>query len=45
LQVIPMATHWIRMWSYLQPVELRDAMDSGCNYLETVARDLFNQYG
>jgi hypothetical protein len=41
-QVIPMATYWIRTWSYLQTVEQRDAMDSGCNRLETVARDIFN---
>jgi hypothetical protein len=44
LQVILMATHWLRTWSYLQPVEQRDAMDFGCNCLKTVARDLFNQY-
>jgi hypothetical protein len=25
LLIIPMATHWIRMWSYLQPVELHVA--------------------
>jgi hypothetical protein len=24
LQVIPVASHWIRMWSYLQPVEVRE---------------------
>jgi hypothetical protein len=35
----------IRTWSYLQLVEQREAMDSGCNRLETVARDLFNQFG
>ena len=45
LQVIPRATHWIRMWSYLQPEELRQDMDSGCNRLETVARDLCNRFG
>jgi hypothetical protein len=45
LQVISMATHWICMWSYLQQVEERDAMNSGCNHLETVARDLYNQCG
>jgi hypothetical protein len=39
LQVIPMATHWIRMWSYLQQKEQWEAMDSRCNRLETVARD------
>jgi hypothetical protein len=38
-------THWIHTWSYLQPLEQCDAMDSGCNRLETVARNLFNQYG
>jgi hypothetical protein len=45
LQVIPVATHWIRMWSYLQLVEFREAMDIGCNRLETVARVLFSQFG
>jgi hypothetical protein len=45
LQVIPVATHWICMWSYLQPVEFRQAMVIGCNRLETVARDLFSQFG
>ena len=45
LQVIPLATHWIRTWSYLQPVENRHAMDFGCNILETVAAGLFNQFG
>ena len=29
MQVIPMATHWIRTWSYLQSTEKRGAMDSG----------------
>ena len=45
LQVIPLATHWIRTWSYLQLVENRLAMDSGCNILEMVAAGLFNQFG
>jgi hypothetical protein len=45
LQVILVASHWIRMWSYLQPVEVREAMDIGCNRLETVARVLFSQFG
>jgi hypothetical protein len=45
LQVIPMVTHWIRMWSYLQQEEERVEMASGCNRLETVARDLFNRCG
>jgi hypothetical protein len=43
LQVIPLATHWIRLWSYLRPVEQRQDMESGCSRLETVARDLFSQ--
>jgi hypothetical protein len=42
LQVIPMASYWICMWSYLQPVEFQEAMTSRCNRLETIARDLFN---
>jgi hypothetical protein len=37
--------HWIRMWSYLQPVEFREAMVIGCNRLETVTPDLFSQFG
>ena len=45
LQVIPLATHWIRTWSYLQPVDMRKVMDSGCNILETVAKDLYNLCG
>jgi hypothetical protein len=43
LQVIPMVTHWIRTWSYLQQEEQRGEMDSRCNHSETVARDLFNR--
>jgi hypothetical protein len=45
LQVIPVATHWIRMWSYLQPAEFRKAMNIGCNRLETITWELFNQFG
>jgi hypothetical protein len=45
LQVIPMVAHWIRTWSYLQQEEQRAKMDSGCNRLEMVARDLFNRCG
>ena len=45
LQVIRMATFWIREWSYLLP-EVRQAhMDFGCNRLETVAWDIYNQGG
>jgi hypothetical protein len=43
LQVIPRATHWIRTWSYLLSEEQRQDTEYGCNRLETVARDLFNQ--
>jgi hypothetical protein len=45
LQVVPLATHWIHMWSYLQPAEERQAMDIGCNRLATVARDFNNRCG
>jgi hypothetical protein len=44
LQVIPLTTHWIRTWSLLQPEERRQDMAIGCSRLETVARDLFNQF-
>ena len=43
MQVIPMATHWIRMWSYLQPTDKRAVLDSGCNRLLLVARELYTQ--
>jgi hypothetical protein len=43
LQVIPMATHWIHIWSYLQQEKQREAMNYECNRLETVAQDLFSQ--
>ena len=45
LQVIHLVTHWIRTWSYLQPVELRQVMDSGCSTLEMVAKELYNLCG
>jgi hypothetical protein len=38
MQVIPLATHWIHMWSFLQP-------DSGCNRLHMAAWDLYSQFG
>jgi hypothetical protein len=31
LQVIPLATHWIHMWSYLQSEDEHPAMDIRCN--------------
>lgn len=43
LQVISRTTHWIRMWSFLQPEQQRRAIDFGCNRMETVAWDLFQQ--
>jgi hypothetical protein len=36
LQVIPVVSHWIRMWSFIQQEEQREVMDSGCNRMETV---------
>ena len=45
LQVIPLVTHWIHMWSYLQPEDKRKVMDSGCNTLEMVAKDLYSRCG
>jgi hypothetical protein len=45
LQVIPLVTHSIRMWSYLQLEDERPALDIGCNRLETVARDFYNRCG
>jgi hypothetical protein len=43
IQVIPLATHWICMWSYVQPMEKRENLVIGCNHLERVARDLYSQ--
>jgi hypothetical protein len=45
LQVIPLATHLIHMWSYLQSVDVRLDMDIGCNRLVMVARDFYNRCG
>jgi cellulose synthase/poly-beta-1,6-N-acetylglucosamine synthase-like glycosyltransferase len=45
MQVIPLATHWIHMWSFLQPEEDRPAMDSGCKRLHMAAWDLYSQFG
>ena len=44
MQVIPLATHWIRTWFFLQSTEKRDAMDFGCSRLELVDSDLFAQF-
>jgi hypothetical protein len=40
LQVVPLVTHWIRMWSFTQPEDVRHDMDIGCNRLAMVALDL-----
>jgi hypothetical protein len=32
-EVIPLATHWIRMWSFLQPMKKRENLVIGCNRL------------
>jgi hypothetical protein len=45
LQVIPLVTHWIHMWSYLQLAGERHDMDTGCNRLGTVARDFYSRCG
>jgi hypothetical protein len=45
LQVIPLATHLIHMWSYLQSEDVRLDMDIGCNRLVMVARDFYNRCG
>jgi hypothetical protein len=45
LQLIPLAIHCIRMWSYLQPMEQSQAMDTGCCRLTTVARDIYSRFG
>ena len=44
MQFIPMATHWIGTWSYLQSMEKRGAMDFGCSRLESVASDLYSRF-
>ena len=44
MQVIPLATHWIRTWSFLQSTDKRSVLDIGCNQLESVARDLYHQF-
>jgi hypothetical protein len=43
MQVILLASHWIRMWSYLQSTEKREDLVTGCNQLERVARDLYSR--
>jgi hypothetical protein len=43
MKVIPKDTHWICLWSFLLPMERQQALDIGCNRLERVSRDLYNQ--
>jgi hypothetical protein len=45
LQVIPLATHWIHMWSFLRPVEQRQDMDIGSKHLATVVGDIYSRFG
>jgi hypothetical protein len=43
-EVIPLTTHWIHTWSFLQPEKARLAMDFGCNCLHMVAQNLYSQF-
>jgi hypothetical protein len=43
MQVISLATNWIRMWSFLLPMEKRKILATGYNRLEMVAQDLYSQ--
>jgi hypothetical protein len=43
MQVIPLASHCIRMWSCLQPTEKQEDLVTRCNLLEKVAWDLYSQ--
>ena len=43
LQVIHMAVHWIQLWRFMLPEDLRELMVAGCNRLLTVAREFFYQ--
>jgi hypothetical protein len=45
LQVIHMATHWNYEWSFLLSNAQRAHINSGCNRLKMVARDIFNKCG
>jgi hypothetical protein len=42
MEVIPLATHCIRMWFYLQPMDKRENLATGCSRLERVARDIYS---
>jgi hypothetical protein len=43
IHVILLATHWICTWFFLQSTDKRQEMDFGCNWLKSIARDLYNQ--
>ena len=45
LQVVHRAVYWIRLWSFLLPLEQRDAMDSGCTRILAVVRAICCQHG
>jgi hypothetical protein len=43
LQVIYLVVHWIHLWAFLLSEDQREAMDTRCNRLLTVAHDCFFQ--
>jgi hypothetical protein len=45
LQVIHMVVHWVQLWALLLPQAQRDAMDTGCTHLLTVAQDILSRAG
>ena len=45
MQVINMAIHWIRLWSYLLPPDQRGLMEAGCTRLMLVVRAIFCRAG
>lgn len=45
LQVLHRAAALIHTWSLLTPAETREPLVTGSTRWETVARDIFNQFG
>ena len=45
MQVIPLASHWIRTWSFLLPQDQRQDMVTGFTRLETATRVLYSRFG
>jgi hypothetical protein len=43
LQVIRRTSHWIQLWVFLLPEDLREDMVFGCNRMFGVAQDFFFQ--